>query len=48
MIWVAMNRTPSPGTITGADLTAENAEQLRDFYEAVAGWTPERLSMSEH
>jgi predicted enzyme related to lactoylglutathione lyase len=40
-----MSGTPRPGAITWAELTAENAEQLRDFYETVAGWTPEPVSM---
>jgi uncharacterized protein len=32
-------------TITWRTSRPENAEQLRDFYEAVAGWTPEPVSM---
>ncbi len=34
-----------PGAITWTDLTVEDAERIRDFYEAVAGWTPVSLSM---
>jgi predicted enzyme related to lactoylglutathione lyase len=39
-------RTPRPGTITWTDLTVDNAEQLRDFYQSVIGWTPEPVPMS--
>ena len=40
-----MSATPEPGTISWQDLTVADAEGVRDFYEAVAGWTPEPLSM---
>jgi predicted enzyme related to lactoylglutathione lyase len=40
-----MGGTPRPGTITWTDLTVENAEQLRDFYESVIGWSPEPVAM---
>jgi uncharacterized protein len=30
---------PVPGSVTWRDVTVENAESLRDFYESVAGWT---------
>jgi predicted enzyme related to lactoylglutathione lyase len=43
-----MGGTPRPGTITWTDLTVENADQLRDFYEAVAGWAPEAVSMGSY
>lgn len=33
------------GGITWVDLTVDNAEQLRDFYAAVAGWKPEPVAM---
>ena len=29
---------PAPGSLAWADLTVEDAEGLRDFYAAVAGW----------
>ena len=29
---------PRPGTIVWQDLTVPNAEQVRDFYQAVVGW----------
>ena len=33
--------TPPPGTLAGFDLTVDNADEVRDFYAAVVGWTPE-------
>lgn len=30
---------PVPGSICWHDLTVPNAEEVRDFYEAVVGWT---------
>ena len=38
-----MGVTPEPGTISWQDLTVANAEEVRDFYAAVAGWTPDPL-----
>ena len=43
-----MGGPPRPGTITWTDLTAANAPELCDFYEAVTGWTPEPLSMGDY
>ena len=43
-----MGGTPRPGTISWTDLTVEDAEGVRDFYEAVAGWTAEPLSMGDY
>lgn len=43
-----MGGTPRPGSITWTDLTVEDAGQIRDFYEAVAGWTPVSLSMGTY
>lgn len=37
--------TPGPGTITWQDLTVEHAEQLRDFYQSVVGWTASPVQM---
>jgi predicted enzyme related to lactoylglutathione lyase len=31
-------KTPKPGTISWCDLTVKNADRVRDFYRAVAGW----------
>ncbi len=39
---------PRPGTVGWFDLTVENADAIRDFYAAVAGWTPEALSMGDY
>ena len=36
---------PQVGTIAWFDLTVPNAEQVRDFYAAVAGWRPEPVDM---
>lgn len=33
------------GTINWADLTVPNADEVRDFYSAVVGWTPVALDM---
>src|SRR5688500_19576778 len=42
-----MSEMPKPqvGTIAWTDLTIPNADEVRDFYAAVAGWRPEALSM---
>ncbi len=37
-----------PGTIGWVDLTVANAEQVRDFYSAVVGWTPGEIDMGEY
>jgi predicted enzyme related to lactoylglutathione lyase len=36
---------PATGTIGWVDLTVPNAEQVRDFYRAVAGWRAEHVEM---
>jgi predicted enzyme related to lactoylglutathione lyase len=43
-----MGVTPRPGTITWTDLTVENADKLKDFYQSVTGWRPEPLSMGSY
>lgn len=40
-----MPDTTTPGRIVWQDLTARDAATLRDFYAAVAGWTPEPVEM---
>lgn len=40
-----MSSTPRPGTISWQDLTVEDAEKLRDFYQSVIGWSPEPVTM---
>lgn len=42
------NTKPEQGTIVWTDLTVENAEAVRDFYAAVAGWTPQPVSMGAY
>lgn len=39
---------PTFGLIAWHDLTVENADQVRDFYQAVAGWEPQGLSMGDY
>jgi uncharacterized protein len=43
-----MTPKPEPGTITWQDLTVADAEGIRDFYQAVVGWTPESLAMGAY
>lgn len=37
--------TTSVGTVGWIDLTVPDAERVRDFYQAVVGWTPTRVDM---
>lgn len=37
--------TPAPGSVSWFDLTVPNADEVRDFYSAVAGWTPAPVDM---
>lgn len=39
---------PRLGAVEWRDLTVPNAEQVRDFYAAVAGWVPAPVSMGEY
>ena len=36
---------PAPGSITWMDLTVDDADRIRGFYAAVAGWTPDPVEM---
>ena len=36
------------GTIGWRDLTVENAEQVRDFYSKVVGWSHQAVSMGDY
>jgi uncharacterized protein len=45
---VAETTAPAVGQIGWIDLTAPNAEGVRDFYEHVAGWTASPVSMGDH
>jgi len=39
---------PKPGTVAWRDLTVPDAEAVRDFYEAVVGWSSEAVDMGEY
>jgi len=39
---------PTAGTLAWQDLTVENAEAVRDFYQAVIGWESSGVSMGEY
>jgi predicted enzyme related to lactoylglutathione lyase len=43
-----MSATPRPGTISWQDLTVADAETVRDFYQAVVGWTPTPVGMGAY
>ena len=43
-----MSATPDPGSISWTDLTVADAEAVRNFYQAVVGWTPEAQPMGEY
>lgn len=45
-----MDTSPSQdaGAIVWADLTVENADLIRDFYAAVAGWKPQTVNMGSY
>jgi predicted enzyme related to lactoylglutathione lyase len=43
-----MAEAPKPGTIAWTDLTVPDADALRDFYERVAGWKSQALSMGDY
>jgi uncharacterized protein len=36
------------GTVTWVDLTVADAPAVRDFYEAVVGWTPREVDMGDY
>jgi predicted enzyme related to lactoylglutathione lyase len=40
--------SPEVGSIVWHDLTVKNATEVRDFYAAVVGWTPEPVSMGDY
>lgn len=41
-------KSPAVGTIGWRDLTVENAEETRDFYQAVVGWRPDPVDMGDY
>lgn len=40
------SKRPQVGTIGWRDLTVENAESVRDFYQGVVGWETSAVDMS--
>ena len=38
-------KAPATGTVVWTDLTVPNAEEVRDFYQAVVGWKSEPTEM---
>ena len=40
-----MSNPPEVGSITWYDLTVENADEVREFYKRVVGWTETPLDM---
>lgn len=40
--------TGNSGRLLWYDLTVENADDLRDFYARVCGWTPKDVSMGDY
>ena len=40
--------TNTVGTVVWTDLTVQNADQIRDFYSAVVGWTATAHDMGEY
>lgn len=45
---MAEEHAPAPGTLAGFDLTVPNADEVRDFYAAVVGWTPEPYDRGDY
>jgi predicted enzyme related to lactoylglutathione lyase len=43
-----MTSKPKPGSIGWIDLTVDDADGLRDFYAAVAGWQAQPVSMGAY
>ena len=43
-----MKDDKQPGQIVWHDLTVDDAEHVRDFYQQVVGWTPDNVSMGEY
>lgn len=42
------NKESKIGAIGWRDLTVENAEEVRDFYQAVVGWNTKAVSMGDY
>lgn len=43
-----MSQTKKVGTVGWMDLTVPNAEQVRDFYQQVVGWTTSEVAMGDY
>jgi predicted enzyme related to lactoylglutathione lyase len=43
-----MSSKDGRGTVGWLDLTVENAEQIRDFYESVVGWSMSAVSQGDY
>jgi predicted enzyme related to lactoylglutathione lyase len=41
-------KTSKAGMITWHDLTVENAEEVRDFYQRVVGWKPQDVQVEDY
>ncbi len=41
-------KKPGPGTVGWIDLTTENAEEVRGFYQEVIGWESEAVPVEDH
>ena len=42
------DKNPDLGSIGWIDLTVDDAETVRDFYAAVAGWVPSAVDMGDY
>jgi len=43
-----MSQKPPAGTVAWTDLTVPDAEEIRDFYAEVVGWTSDPVDMGEY
>jgi len=41
-------KAPETGSISWTDLTVDNAEEIKDFYSEVVGWTPQPFDMGDY
>ena len=42
------NEKPPVGSVTWFDLTVDDAKPIKDFYQAVVGWTPQPVAMGDY
>lgn len=45
---MAEKTNPEVGSITWFDLTAKNADKIKDFYSQVVGWKSDNVSMGDY